>query len=122
MKFILPKPVSVNKLYSTNWKTGARYVNQNGSAWFREALWALQSQRVPKNPIKTECEVVIELYTCRFQDTDNIVKATFDLLEDAQIVENDNLIYKHTVTRIKVKHIPEEKLVVFISLKDETQP
>lgn len=122
MKFTLPKPPSINRLYATNRYTGGKYVTAVGKAWFEEAGWAIRSQYTGKQEaITTSCEVFICLHTCKFQDTDNILKATFDLLEDMKVLENDNLIYKHTMERIKVKHKSDEKLEIFINSNNSNE-
>lgn len=116
MKFTIPKPPSVNTLYATNRYTGARYITAKGKAWFTEAGWEIRRQVVGVPTITTECSVNVVFYTSRFQDTDNIAKAIFDVLEDMKIVENDNLIRKHTIERVKVAHRKDEKVDVQIIL------
>lgn len=116
MNFTIPKPPSVNTLYATNRYTGQRYVADKGKAWFKEAGWEIRRQVVGKPTITSECEVNIVFYTSRYQDTDNIAKAIFDVLEDVRIVENDNLIRKHTIERVKVAHRKDEKVEVEVNI------
>lgn len=115
MKLTIPKPPSVNNLYATN-RYGARYVTAKGKAWFTEAGWEIKKQMAGHETITKECEVYVVFFTSRFQDTDNIAKALFDILEDMKIVENDNLIRKHTIERVKVSHRKDEKVEIFLSI------
>lgn len=76
-----------------------------------EAGKQLLKQIKRKTPIDTPCEIWIELYTCRIQDLDNILKPLLDLLQKNGIVKNDNLFYKLDVEKIKCKK--EEERVEF---------
>jgi Holliday junction resolvase RusA-like endonuclease len=104
MKATLPKPPSINHIYGYTCQKGfARsYITQEGRLWFQEASLRLQAQRDSKKTIETPCEIWIDLYTCRVQDVDNILKPILDLLQKNGVVKNDNLFYKLDVEKYKV--------------------
>lgn len=104
MKAILPKPPSINHIYGYTCQKGfARsYITQEGRLWFQEAGLRLRSQIRRKKTIVTPCEIWIELYTCRVQDVDNVLKPILDLLQKNEVVKNDNLFYKLDIEKHKV--------------------
>lgn len=104
MKVTLPKPPSINHIYGYTCQKGfARsYITQEGRLWFQEAGLLLRSQLKRKKMILTPCEIWIELYTCRVQDVDNILKPLLDLLQKNEVVKNDNLFYKLDIEKHKV--------------------
>lgn len=65
-----------------------------------------------KQPIKDDVEVAVDLYTCRKQDLDNILKPTLDLLQRAGVIEDDVQVTSMVLNKIKVKHIKDEGLEV----------
>lgn len=54
-------------------------MTKEGIEWFKEAGKRLKKYARPSNPIETQVEVWIQLYTSRDQDVDNIIKPTLDL-------------------------------------------
>lgn len=104
MKIKLPKPPSINHIYGYTCQRGfARsYITQEGRLWFEEAGYLLKGQLTSKKTIVEPCEVHIDLYTCRIQDIDNILKPILDLLQKNEVVKNDNLFYKMIVEKFKV--------------------
>lgn len=102
-------PPSVNHLYATN-RWGGRYMTAKGKDWFEKMQWKLQAGGNRNKMIVSECRVNISLYTARYRDIDNILKAVFDLLQRAQFVENDNLVGELFIKRHKVKKVKEEKI------------
>lgn len=114
MKITLRKPPSINHLYGFNRLTGGRYMLAKGKAWYEESGYVVRGVWRGKAPITAECEVYVKLYTCRFRDVDNALKCSLDLLQNAKVIENDNLVRKVTAERIKVKHLKDEKLEIII--------
>lgn len=104
LKATLPKPPSINHIYGYVCQKGfARsYITKEGRLWFEEAGYKLKAQMKKKVAIETPCEIWIELYTCRTQDLDNILKPILDLLQKQGVVKNDNQFYKLDVEKYKV--------------------
>lgn len=104
MKANLPKPPSINHIYGYTCQKGfARsYITQEGRLWFAEAGYKLKSQWKKKKTITTPCEIWIDLFTCRVQDVDNVLKPILDLLQKNEVVKNDNLFYKLDIEKHKV--------------------
>ena len=102
-------PPSINHLYG-NSKWGGKYVKPEGKAWFYEMQYLLQSSPIKNKIITKECALHLTLFTARYRDIDNILKAVFDVLQRAQVVENDNLIAELHLKRVKVKKIAQEKI------------
>lgn len=104
MKFVLPKPPSINHIYGFTSRGGfARsYITKDGKKWFDEVTEIYKKQYKRKNPIGTEIEVWIELYTNYYrQDVDNIAKPILDSLQKNGVIENDSLIYKIDIEKFK---------------------
>lgn len=114
MKIRLSKPPSVNTLYRATARRGfvQHYISSAGKAWFTEAGYLIKQAMKRKAPIKGEVEVEVDLYTCRHQDLDNIMKATMDLLQKAGVVEDDAQIVSLLLHKYKVKHVKEEGLEI----------
>ena len=70
--------------------------------WESRALWELKNQysgEVLKKPISVE--VYLFLPDNRKRDIDNMLKTLWDILEKAEIIENDNLIYETKTVKVK---------------------
>jgi Holliday junction resolvase RusA-like endonuclease len=117
MKVTLPKPPSINHIYAYTCQKGfARsYITAEGRLWFQEAALLLKSQWRNRKTIEAPCEIWINLYTCRVQDVDNILKPMLDLLQkclictsskacehNKRVIKNDSLIYKLDIEKHKV--------------------
>jgi Holliday junction resolvase RusA-like endonuclease len=115
MKATLPKPPSINHIYGYTCQKGfARsYITKEGREWFEEAGYKLKAQIRKKKPIEVPCEIWINLYTCRTQDVDNVLKPILDLLQKQGIVKNDSLFYKLDIEKHKVKK-DEERIEIEI--------
>lgn len=98
--FSLPFPVSVNKMYATNFKTKRRFPSKEYLAW--KAASDVEFMRQRPKPISGPVAVLIELQDFndnRVRDGDNCVKCVFDFLKRACLVADDNrkIIREHTV-------------------------
>lgn len=136
MKLILEKPPSVNHLYGYTARGGfARsYITKEGILWFEE-MAAVIGKSFKRKTITDPVEVWVELYHIRKKtDTDNILKALFDLLskrcvecqtkiinkkgcvcgKNHSVLLDDDLIYKHTVEKFKINTGEKEHVIVEI--------
>lgn len=104
MKFVLPKPPSVNHLYRFTCRRGypQAYIDARGKAWFEECGLLIRAALRRKEPIDEACAVDLTIFYKRDVDIDNLLKATLDLLEKAGVLENDRLITTLTVTKAPV--------------------
>ncbi len=116
MKVTLPKPPSINHIYGYTSRGGfARsYITKEGKLWFEKVAPILTKHFRRKNPIDTEVEVWIVLYTAYYrQDVDNIAKPILDSLQKNGILTNDSLVYKIDIEKFKCKK-DEERVEVEI--------
>ena len=110
MKIITSKPPALNNLYGTN-KWGGKYLKSAGVAWKAELLWKMRLLKVEgwAEPVRLS----VELYTCRHQDNDGVLKVLQDTLQEAGVYKDDYWIFELIVK----KHISkkaEERLEVEI--------
>ena len=98
------KPISVNKA----WK-GRRYKTDEYKVWRQEALYRIKLMKLEK--IEGWVEVHINSYLKNFKITDeaNLLKAIFDALVDAEVIEDDRFIKRHT----SEKHESDEDYFTF---------
>ena len=86
-------------------KSGKRYiVPKDVSIKINKAIWELQNQhngKKFKNPV--EVNITFILPNNRRRDLDNIMKTLGDCLVYADIIEDDNLIYKQTLMKKVIK-------------------
>lgn len=111
MKITLSKPPALNHLYGTN-KWGGKYLKAAGRAWYEGALWELRLLEHSdwECPVKME----VNLYTCRHQDNDSILKLLQDTLQDAHIYKDDYWIFELHVYKHKCP-IKEERIDVEVT-------
>lgn len=105
MKFILPKPPSINQIYKYTSRGGfARsYISKEGTAWFQESSLIVDKGREGPT-INDLIEVKIKLFTARHQDVDNINKPILDLLQKhTLIIKDDAQVFKLTTEKFKCK-------------------
>ena len=116
MKFVLPKPPSINHIYGFTSRGGfARsYITKEGKLWFEEAGYAVKQQSTKRKPITTPVEIFIDLYTSRRQDIDNILKPVFDLFQKQGVYENDAQIIRLSAEKHKCK-VADEHVEVQIT-------
>lgn len=89
----LPAVISTNDL----WQIAGRRLIKTAAyrAWLTECGWEIRRQRA--KPVKGKYRLHIEVLDESRCDIDNIVKATSDLLQQMQIIENDRLCRKLVV-------------------------
>lgn len=109
MKFTLDKPTALNNLYGVN-RFGTRYLKKEGMAWKTNAQWEIKSFRptLLTDPVSMR----VDLYTCRHQDNDSILKLLQDTLQGI-VIDDDYQIFDLRV----VKHVciqKDEKIEVEI--------
>ena len=65
MKVTLTKPPTTNHIYAIRSFRGhaIMYITKEGKDWFLEAEKAIKKVWKKKNPIETECEVWVNVYT-----------------------------------------------------------
>ena len=87
-------PPSVNASYVPRKGGGGIAKNPKARAWRRDALLLLRHQVGPAfRPLEGPLRCVMELYPpTRAGDIDNRLKAIFDALEAARIVQNDSQV------------------------------
>ena len=117
IEFTIPLPPSVNHLYGNRCIRGrvVRYISDKGKQWFEEAGWELKRQVKKRKPITTPISIYIRMYHCRSRDIDNVLKATFDLLEKMRVIENDNQIEFLQIWKIKVEKMKDQRLEIEVS-------
>ena len=119
-KLVLPKPVSVNALYATN-ASGKKYVTKVGREWFKWAGQEIIVQVGRREMIKGPVRVWIYMKLMNVSDTDNLLKATYDLLKPVEkgefgmgLIEDDRYIYDGRQRKIPVRHSKDEQIIVTI--------
>lgn len=108
MKYTLPMPPSVNAMYRRNPRGFGMYKTPEAKAWITECLSHIRR----KNPLKGKIDVSAEFYFARESDIDNRLKPLLDLLQEANVVENDKQVYSLVVTKLFDKVNPRVELVV----------
>jgi len=108
MKYTLPMPPSVNAMYRRNPKGYGMYKTPEAKMWIAECLRHIRR----KNPLKGKIDVSVEFYFQREADIDNRLKPLLDLLQEANVVENDKQVYSLVVTKFFDKVKPRVELVV----------
>jgi len=107
-------PPSVNNLYGRN-RLGFTYISRKGKNRFEESSWKAKEQLDSWVTITATVKVEIVMYTCIRRDVDNIGKATLDLIaKHLQIIEDDNQVVDMRITKHKVAHKLDEKLLISI--------
>ena len=108
MRYILPMPPSVNAMYRRNPKGYGMYKTPEAKMWTAECMRHIRR----KNPLKGKVDVSIEFYFKRERDIDNSVKAALDLMQQANVIENDSQVYSLLVTKDFDKANPRVELEV----------
>lgn len=118
MKFILPKPPSINHIYGYTSRGGfARsYITKKGKEWFARAASLVKKHTLPTDPIAYPIDVRIKLFTARHQDVDNINKPLLDLLQKhTNVIKDDAWVYRLITEKIKCK-VKDEKVELEVFL------
>jgi Holliday junction resolvase RusA-like endonuclease len=91
-------PITVNKAWQ-----GRRYKTPEYKAWRQAAFVKIKALKLEK--IEGWVEVHINSYLTHFAITDesNLLKAIFDALVDAEVIEDDRFIKRHTSEKHKSK-------------------
>ena len=110
MKFTFDKPPALNGLYVNN-RWGGKTLSKSGVAWKEKALWEIRVAHPTK--ITEPASLTVDLYTCRHQDNDSILKVLQDTLQDGGVIEDDYLIFDLRVIKHKCS-LKEEKVEVEI--------
>lgn len=99
----LPHPPSINNYYKRT-RNGRLYIGPKGKQ-FRQDVYYLVLQADAQFRTRSSLSVIIEWIAPdeRDRDIDNILKATFDALEYAQVFVNDSQIDLLRVIRMPVK-------------------
>lgn len=108
MKYTLPMPPTSNLMYRRNPRGYGLYKTPEAKMWIAECLRHIRR----KNPLKGKVDVSVELYFKIEADIDNRLKPLLDLLQEANVVENDKQIYSLVVTKFFDKKNPRVELVV----------
>jgi crossover junction endodeoxyribonuclease RusA len=98
--FLSSLPVPKTNRYLRK-KNGQVFKPPRVSLWEIRAVWELKNQYSGKplnKPIKVE--VFFFLPDRRKRDIDNMLKTLWDILEKAQIIENDNLIFETRTVKV----------------------
>lgn len=98
MKIELPFPLTLNGLYSTDWKTKRRFKSKRYAEWTRAAQEMLASQKTTLITGEVEIEIMLTRPDNRRRDVANYEKAVTDFLVDSGILEDDCLIERNTQT------------------------
>lgn len=101
-------PPSVNAMYRRNPHGFGMYKTPEAKAWITECLNHIGR----KTPLKGKIDVSVEFYFARESDIDNRLKPLLDLLQEANVVENDKQVYSLVVTKYFDKVKPRVELVV----------
>ena len=114
MIFELSKPPALNRLYGNN-RFGGKYLKAEGRKWQLEAITAISAM----DPVGwgSPLQMFVELYTCRHQDNDGILKLLQDTLQKAGVYSDDYWIFDLRVVKYRVRK-EEEKIVVKVSPQD----
>jgi len=116
MKFILPKPPSVNTYWRHSFRGGfARvYISKEGQDWLEEAGYKLKAQW-DKKLHTSNLTIDIKLYYCGRADVDNFNKALFDLFTKIGVIKDDDQFQSMNIEKFRVSHRNEEKVEVKIT-------
>lgn len=98
-----------------NWKRGKYgqvYLDKNNQAKIDDFIWQIKSQRIPKivGNIKAEIYFLIR----KDKDIDNMLGSMFDILQEADVIENDRNIFKVIAEKTKTKKEPQTLIKISI--------
>jgi crossover junction endodeoxyribonuclease RusA len=113
MNFTLPLPPPLNAVYKTG--QGRFYKSKKAKDWEQEAYFVIKSQTRRYKSLQeltSPLYVGITLFLKRDRDIDSSMKLLFDLLEDAGIIENDNLIEHLNIKKFMDKKNPRMEIEI----------
>lgn len=101
MNIMLPWPPSIN----TYWRPGPRgmYMTAKGREYRENGLRQFSEYNFPVIVGRSYIKITAWPPDRRIRDLDNIVKPILDLLEHAQIIENDNLFDQIYIRRGEIE-------------------
>jgi len=116
LSFIPPSKANRVKINTRAFsKSGKRFIiPKSVGLKINKAIWELQKQQEKYNFIfdtPVEVEITFFLKSKRRRDLDNIMKTLGDCMMYANILKDDNLIYKQTLEKIYTK---EEGVIIKI--------
>ncbi|MCK5013196.1 MAG: RusA family crossover junction endodeoxyribonuclease [Candidatus Omnitrophica bacterium] len=91
-KIVLPKPPSVNALYSTDWRTKRRFKSPKYKAWLAEAEVALCTQKRQEFKGEVIVKISVGKQNKRREDISNRIKGVEDFLVSQGIIEDDSKV------------------------------
>ncbi len=114
LSFVPPSKANRIKINSRVYtKSGKRYVvPKDVSLKINKAVWELEIQNEKYNVFfeePVEVNILFILPTKRRRDLDNIMKTLGDCLVTAQIIKDDDLIYRQTLEKV---YIPKKEGVI----------
>jgi Holliday junction resolvase RusA-like endonuclease len=95
---LIPFPPATNNLF-INLRKGGRARSERYNDWIAEALAMLGRQELPKEPYRgpVSLEIAVGRPDNRKRDIDGVLKPALDLLERAQVYENDSQVHRLNV-------------------------
>lgn len=91
--YTLPDPISTNDLWKPKANGKGIVISPKYRAWKKEAAHELRYvQRAHKRPVSGQCKAVVIIPEAWGGDIDNAIKASFDALQAADVIEDDKQI------------------------------
>lgn len=117
INLVLPKPPSVNHLYSVTCRFGKprHYMKAEGKSWFEMCGWYIKQQLSEYLTIDEPVKVKIVLSFFGRHDLDNVFKCSLDILTDYKIIEDDSQVYEIEAKKVRVKERQKEQLEIEIT-------
>jgi crossover junction endodeoxyribonuclease RusA len=118
--FLSSLPVPKTNRYIRK-KNGWVFKSPRVSLWEARALWELRNQysgEILKEPLSVE--VFFFLPDGRKRDIDNMLKTLWDILEKAEIIANDDLIWETKTVKVK-KSDTDGTVIVIRPFKNRTE-
>lgn len=92
-QFLLPLPVSLNRLYRSTRKQTGVYLSAEGKGWHDEAALEINLQRVPHMTPPYRVEYAAGRPDNRRRDIGNIEKILSDRLQKSEVIGDDKDIH-----------------------------
>lgn len=108
----LPDPISTNELWVPNGSGKGIVLSPKYRAWKKAAEQELRLvQRAHKRPVKGKCRADVLIPEGWRGDIDNAVKASFDALQEADVIANDK-----DIRELRVKYQGNRLVVVLTKI------
>lgn len=98
LELTIRKPPALNHLYCND-RFGGRHLTSGGSTWKEECVLIIRS--MGHDQIIGPVSLLVNLYTCKRQDNDGVLKILMDSLEASEIIPNDYWIFDLRVIKHK---------------------